>query len=61
MRPSLLYGALFSVPPAVALGIGATLLTGRVVFGAGAGLAVGALILTIVLLGTEVGEPDRAE
>lgn len=59
MRTSLVYPALFSLPPGIALGIGVTLLTGRVAWGVAAGLLVGGLALTLVLLGTEVGEPNR--
>jgi hypothetical protein len=61
MRATLTYAALFSVPPAVALGVGVTLLTGNIRFGAVSGLSVGLLILGIVLLGTEVGSPNRPE
>ncbi|MFC6862958.1 hypothetical protein ACFQGE_05725 [Halomicroarcula sp. GCM10025817] len=58
MRTSLVYPALFALPPGIALGIGVTLLTGRVAWGVAAAVSVGGLVLALVVLGTEVGEPN---
>jgi hypothetical protein len=59
MRTSLRYAALFSLPPAIALGIGVTLLTGELSYGVTACLLVGGGILALVLVGSEMGSPDE--
>jgi len=59
MKRSILYALLFSVPPAVAAGSGFYLLAGRPTVALAFGVGLGAVIVALVLLGSEYGSAER--
>lgn len=59
MKQSLLYGLLFSVPPAVAAGSGFYLLAGRPRTALAFGVGLGLVIFVVVLLGSEYGSVEE--
>jgi hypothetical protein len=59
MRVSLVYPLLLALPPGIAFGVGAIVLTGSTATGLAAGVGVGLGLCLLVLVGTEFGSTDR--